>query len=83
MNDKQIKFIKSWEELAKEESPTHILEIDIEGCNGWINPKNGDENSWEGRYYLSTHTFYGSQYRQSTEILQSCGFDVELANWDE
>jgi hypothetical protein len=76
-------LISSWEELKEVKSPTHDLDIDLEHCNGWINPKNGDEDSWEGRYYLSTHTFYGSQFKQSTEILQACGFNVELANWDE
>ena len=83
MDNKQVKYIKSWEELAKEKSPTHILEIDIEGCNGWIRPKNDNEDSWDGKHYLSTHTFYGSTYKWSTKILQSCGFNVELANWDE
>lgn len=33
--------------------------------------------------YLSTHTFYGSQYEYSTMILQEHGFDVELDNWDK
>lgn len=84
MDNKQIKHIESWEELSKEKSPTHILKINLDGCNGWIEPKEPkDENSYEGYYYLSTHTFYGSQYKQSTKILQSCGFNVKLANWDE
>lgn len=65
-------------------SPTHILEIDLEyGC-GWVHPKKDLEfSSWDDRHYLSTHTFYGSQFKASTQILQSCGFNVELANWDE
>lgn len=80
-----MKYIKDWQELKEIESPTHLLDIDLEyGC-GWIIPKKEPDNpqSYEGRYYLSTHTFYGSQYKQSTDILQSCGFNVELANWDE
>lgn len=32
--------------------------------------------------YLSTHTFYGKQYKYSTELLQKFGFDVEIDNWD-
>lgn len=32
--------------------------------------------------YLSTHTFYGNNYQHSTKMLQQCGFDVQLANWD-
>lgn len=83
MNNKQTKHIETWEELAEEKSPTHILEIDLESCNGWIKPKEEKEDYWEGRHYLSTHTFYGSQYKESTKVLQSCGFNVELANWDE
>lgn len=81
--DNKPKLISTWEELKKETSPTHTLEIDSEyGC-GWINPKESNEEYWDGRYYLSTHTFYGSQYEYSTMILQKCGFNVEIANWDE
>ena len=76
------KLISTWEELKEVESPTHILEIDIDGCNGWIRPKE-DDGTWKDIHYLSTHTFYGSEFKNSTEILQSCGFNVELANWDE
>lgn len=82
MND--IKYIKNWEELKDVTSPTHRLEIDVDcGC-GWIYPKNSDDNSWEGKHYLSTHTFYGGGFNESsTKLLQSCGFNVVLANWDE
>lgn len=77
------KYIKDWKELKEETSPTHILEIDVEGGNGWVEPKNIDKESWEGRHYLSTHTFYGGFHEYSTKLLQSCGFNVVLANWDE
>lgn len=83
MNDNKPKLISTWEELKKETSPTHTLEIDSEYWCGWINPKESNEDYWEDRYYLSTHTFYGSQYEYSTMILQKCGFNVEIANWDE
>ena len=33
--------------------------------------------------YLSTHTFYGLEYKHSTKILHACGFDVEIDNWDK
>ena len=33
--------------------------------------------------YLNTHTFYGSNYKYSTEMLQKYGFDVEIDNWDK
>jgi hypothetical protein len=81
--DEKPILIRNWRELRaiNQESETHILKI--EQYSGWIEPKNPkDPNSFEGHYYLSTHTFYGSQYKQSTEILQKCGFNVELENWD-
>lgn len=72
------KYIKNWQELAGEKSDTHTLEIDE--CCGWINPKNDDGDD----YYLSTHTFYGDGSNEYyTKILQKCGFNVQLANWDE
>lgn len=75
--DKELKFIKTWEELKECTSETHILEIG-DGY-GWILPKDSTKSS----HYLSTHTFYGSSHKHSTELLQSCGFYVELANWDD
>lgn len=33
--------------------------------------------------YLSTHTFYGSNYKYSTKLLQKYGFNVEIDNWDK
>ena len=41
------------------------------------------DNYFEHHVYLSTHTFYGSNYKKSTEILQKYGFDVEIDNWDK
>jgi hypothetical protein len=77
------KYIKDWKELKEEKSPTHILEIELEYGYGWIRP-NADEQDVEApHYYLSTHTFYGSFHEHSTKVLQSCGFNVVLANWDE
>ena len=38
---------------------------------------------YENHVYLSTHTFYGSQYKNSTKILQKYGFDIEIDNWDK
>lgn len=86
------KYIKDWDELKQipNESETHILEID--DCNGWLHTK--DEKPYNSKVdffqqikhqdvYLSTHTFYGRNYKNSTKMLQACGFDVELANWDE
>lgn len=79
------KLIRNWDELSKvSESETHQLEIDVNGCNGWVVAKNpvGDKFS-DKQKYLSTHTFYGAQHEHSTKLLQSCGFDVEIDNWDK
>lgn len=76
-----IRFVRHWADLAAvPESKTHVLEIDVEECNGWIHEKGADPHKLG--IYLSTHTFYGSTYAESTRILQRCGFNVELANWD-
>lgn len=81
------KSIKNWQELSKV-PPTnkHKIVVEEDMCSGWIKPI--DEDNYEGDYYdgyayLSTHTFYGSQYKQSTKILQKFGFDVEIDNWDK
>ena len=87
------KLIRNWEELSKipNESATHILEVDTERYCGHLWAKNRKPYKRKLSYmrqihhldvYLSTHTFYGSQYRQSTKLLKACGFDVEIYNWD-
>ena len=74
-------LISNWGELALvPESATHTLDIDVDGCNGWINKKGEDKGDMG--HYLSTHTFYGKQYKRSTALLQKCGFNVRIANWD-
>jgi hypothetical protein len=75
-------LIENWADLAKvPDSDTHRLEIDVEWCNGWIYEKNPLTKNTPPQY-LSTHTFYGSNYLRSTRILRKCGFNVSLANWD-
>lgn len=81
------KLIKNWTELAKvQPSNKYKIEVDLEYGNGWIKPIEETEethkNYFKHHYYLSTHTFYGSNYEHSTEILQRFGFDVEIDNWD-
>lgn len=80
------KLIKSWEELVGLESNDYYLDIDVKTCNGHIKPKEHvqvtDENYFEHTRYLSTHTFYGHDYKRSTIELQEHGFDVQLENWD-
>ena len=77
------KLISSWEELSKvEPSETHYLKIGE--YNGWIIAKNPKSDKFSDRkHYLSTHTFYGLNYEESTKVLQACGFDIKIANWDE
>lgn len=87
-------LIKNWEELSKipNESATHILEVDVDGCNGWLKskyPKSYNKKLSFMRQikhmdvYLSTHTFYGHNYKHSTKVLKACGFNVEIDNWDK
>ena len=87
-------LVRDWEELSKipNESATHILEVNVEMCCGWLIAKN--HKPWKKKLsfmrqvqnldiYLSTHTFYGLNYKHSTKILKACGFDVEIDNWDK
>ena len=87
-------LIKHWEELSKipNESATHILEVNVEECNAWLMSKFPKPYKRKLSFmrqikhqdvYLSTHTFYGTHYKQSTKILKACGFNVEIDNWDK
>ena len=89
-----MKYIRNWEELSKipNESSTHILKVEVENCCGWLRAKNPKPYTDKLSYmrqvphldvYLSTHTFYGHDYKHSTKVLHACGFDVELENWDK
>ncbi len=87
------KLIKNWEELKSipNESETHILKVGE--YNGWLSCKNPKDYEVNGDYdvqipyidhYLSTHTFYGNgNFVHSTDVLQKCGFNVILENWDK
>ena len=81
------RLIKSWEELFELESEKYKIDADREFYSAWIVPKEEteetEENYFDHHVYLSTHTFYGSQYEYSTSILQKFGFDVEIDNWDK
>ena len=73
------KLIKNWDDLACLENEKYILEINTDiGC-GWVR----DKSNYSSVAYLTTHTFYGSKYRFSTELLNSYGFNVEIDNWDK
>lgn len=73
-----MKKIKDWADLVGMENENYKIEVDLRYGSGWIRPKN---NEYEFGYYLSTHTFYGMNYKHSTKVLQSYGFDVELESW--
>lgn len=87
-------LVKNWEELSKipNESETHILEVNLKNQNGHLYAKDKKDYNPDLDYisqikhldvYLSTHTFYGKDYKHSTEIMKACGFDVEIDNWDK
>lgn len=74
-------LVKDWADLAAlPDSPTHHLEIDLEDGCGWIHELAPSKPARP--VYLSTHTFYGGNYRESTLRLRRCGFNVTCANWD-
>lgn len=73
------KLIKNWEELSKvPPNDKYKIVVDEDMCSGVIETLDG--NFCE---YLSTHTFYGKNYKHSTELLQKYGFDIEIDNWDK
>ena len=79
-------LIKNWEELSKVPA-NDKYKIEIEDCCGWIVPiketKETHDKYFNHHVYLSTHTFYGSYYKESTRLLQKFGFDIEIDNWDK
>lgn len=79
------KLIKTWKELSEvPESETHRLKINPYNCNGWVIAKKPASKKLSDRKkYLSTHTFYGEKHKYSTKLLQSCGFDIKIDNWDK
>lgn len=80
------KLIKNWNELSKvPPNDKFKIEVDDDMDCGYIKPIDDNEYIDFGvnYHYLSTHTFYGSQYQYSTDLLQKCGFDIELDNWDK
>ena len=79
-------FIKNWEELAKlPANEKYKIVMNGDGCSGHIVPV--DDNvelkmgiNW---IYLTTHTFYGPNYEESTKLINKFGFNVQLDNWDK
>ena len=82
------KIIKNWKELSQvKPNDKYKIEIDIDMCNGWIKPiketEETEKNYFKHRFYLSTHSFYGSSYEYNSKKLQEFGFDIQLENWDK
>lgn len=82
------KLIRNWKELSEvPPNDKYKIVVDLDMGSGWIKPieetEETHENYFKHHHYLSTHTFYGSTYEYSTEVLQRFGFDVELDNWDK
>ena len=93
------KLIKNWEELAAVpvNDKYRIVVNDCSGwivpvhdyfdeekdfiCN--CEPGMDIHEYYKHHVYLSTHTFYGSTYKESTKKLQEHGFDIEIDNWDK
>jgi hypothetical protein len=84
------KLISNWVELKAyaetDPSPTHRLDIDkYSGC---IHSKDGSknirisENCMSSFLCLTTHTFYARTHAFKTYMLQQCGFNIVLRNWD-
>lgn len=83
-----MELIRNWEELSKvPPNDKYKIVVDLDMCNGHIVPIEETaktQNDYFGHHvYLSTHTFYGSQYKDSKKILQEYGFDIEIDNWDK
>lgn len=79
------KHVSTWKELdgLVSKDGKHRIDVNLELCSGWIHPVDdvpGEPFGKDNRY-LSTHTFYESQCKRSTELLQNFGFDVELVSW--
>jgi len=78
-------LVENWEQLATCTSDIYDIKIDTNGACGWIMKKAVSEGKLfekpENVHYLSTHTFYESQYKHATKVLQECGFNVELVSW--
>lgn len=83
-------LIHNWEELSKV-PPTDKFKIIIDekfGASGWVVPIKETQETQGPKFfdyhlYLSTHTFYGSQYKYYTRKLQEMGFDIQLDSWDK
>ena len=80
-------LISTWRELSEVgPSKKHRLVIDELASNGWHITLDEDAQGYSpggySTYYLSTHSFYGNNFKETTKILQDCGFNVRINNAD-
>ena len=84
MPNTETRLIRTWEELGQlpANDKFKIVLKESGGC-GWIKPVSENEEMGVNSYYLHTHTFYDSNCEEMSKLLQECGFNVELENWDK
>jgi predicted GTPase len=77
-------LISSWEELNGLENDKYFIEVEVENGRGYVRPKFDvpTDKYYDHNVYLHTHTFYGTQYFESTNTLRRLGFNVQLSNWE-
>jgi len=75
-------LIKTWEELRNfvNNNPSKTHNIAVDRYSAWVEPNL--VTMYERGIYLSTHTFYGNNFAESTRILQDSGLNVIIDNWD-
>lgn len=72
-------IIKDWEHFKSLNLDNGDIYFDVDVEMGNANVKSHKDPSFHA--YLSTHTFYESNYKHSTERLQMWGFKVALESW--
>lgn len=86
-------IINDWKELSEipNESDTHKLVVDLDRKCAHLYAK--DRKDYDPKidylkqvahldHYLNTHAFRKRSYKWYSEVLKTCGFDVDLVNQD-
>jgi hypothetical protein len=93
---KNSKLINSWDDLKnhKRRSTLYKLQVDVNDGSAFLvrriqkfydellPPDHIYELGEQAVYYLSKSTFKESSYKEATELLQACGFNVVINNID-
>ena len=75
-------LINNFIDLLNMENDKYYIDVDEDFTSAYIISKVKNADDFGYHEYLSTHTFYGSQYFASTLALRKKGFNVQLKNWD-